>query len=73
MRAWMMEARKGKKLTQAELARAIGVSQRSVAAYEAGERTPSTKTAKKAGEQLGVSWERFYDDEEGGEAGAGGD
>lgn len=60
----MARRRKGKLLTQAELAQALGVSQRMVAACEAGERRPSVDLAKRIGEELDMPWTRFYEDEE---------
>jgi putative transcriptional regulator len=64
--AEMARLRKKKKLTQAELAQILGISQRMVAACEAGERRPSVELAQRIGAALGFSWIRFY--EEGAEA-----
>ena len=54
--------RKEKGLTQAELAQRVGIAQRTVAAYENGERRP-VKVAKKIGEVLGIFWTVFYEEE----------
>ena len=51
-------------MTQAQLAQELGVSQRAVAAYELGERRPSTEVAKRLMRifELDVNeiWEMFY-------------
>ena len=63
------EKRKAKKLTQAELASLVGVSQRAIAAYELRERTPSVPTAKRLGAELEFPWMEIFeednDDEQG--------
>ena len=56
--------RKEKGLTQAELAARIGIAQRTVAAYEGGERRPSVDVAKRLARELGMNWTDFYDDGE---------
>ena len=58
--AEMARLRKEKKLTQAERAQILGVSQRMVAACEAGERRPSPGLAQKIGAELGIPWTDFY-------------
>ena len=65
MRDWLTSARKAKKMTQGELARVVGVSQRSIAAYEAGERTPTPRKAQEIGTALDEPWVKFYEEEEG--------
>jgi putative transcriptional regulator len=67
--ARMARLRKEKKLTQAELAQVLCVSQRMVAAVELGERRPSVSLAKRIGEALGFSWMEFFEDTEGGAEG----
>ena len=59
----MVDKRKEAKLTQAELAQIVGVSQRAIAAYEAGDRRPSVEAAKRLGSALGMDWTSFYPDE----------
>lgn len=59
----MAALRKQKKLTQEELGQIVGVAQRTIAAYEAGERRPSIEVARKLGKTLDVPWVRFYDEE----------
>jgi len=56
--------RKERGLTQAELAQRIGIAQRTVAAYECGERRPSVDVAKRLARELGMNWTEFYDDGE---------
>lgn len=58
--AEMARLRKEKKLTQAELAQILGVSQRMVAACELGERRPSTGLAQRIETELGIPWTDFY-------------
>ena len=60
--AEMVRLRKEKKQTQAELAANLGVSQRMVAACEAGERRPSPALAQKIGAELGMPWTMFFED-----------
>ena len=60
----MARLRKEKKLTQAELAQNLGVSQRMIAACELGERRPSPGLAQRIGAVLGFEWTRFYEDED---------
>ena len=60
--AEMARLRKEKKLTQAELAQILGISQRMVAACEAGERRPSVELAQRIGAELGISWTEFFEE-----------
>jgi transcriptional regulator with XRE-family HTH domain len=60
--AEMARLRKGKKMTQAELAQVLDVSQRMVAACELGERTPSPALAQKIGAELGMPWTMFFEE-----------
>ena len=62
--AEMAKLRKEKKLTQAELAQNLGVSQRMVAACELGERRPSPGLARRIGAELGIKWTDFFEEEE---------
>jgi len=59
--AEMAGKRKEKKLTQAELAQELNVSQRMIAACESGERRPSPGLAQRIGAALGMEWTRFYE------------
>ena len=51
-------------ITSAELAKKVNVRERTIKAYERGERQPSIKVAKRLASVLGVDWTRFYDDRE---------
>ena len=61
--AEMARLRKEKKMTQAELAQVLGISQRMVAACEAGERRPSPDLAQRIGAELGMPWTEFFEEE----------
>ena len=63
------EKRREKKLTQAELAQLLGVSQRAVASYELRERRPSVPTAKKMGALLDFDWPEIYEEDDNDEQG----
>ena len=60
----MARARKEKKMTQAELALVLGVTQRMVAACELGERRPSVDLAQRIGAELGMPWTLFYPEDD---------
>lgn len=57
----MARLRKEKRKTQAELAQILGISQRMVAAIEAGERRPSIELAQRIGQELGFPWTDFFE------------
>jgi len=59
----MVQKRKEKKLTQAELAQLVGCSQRAIAGYELEERKPSVQMAQRIGQALGFDWTQFYKEE----------
>lgn len=59
--AEMARLRKEKRMTQAELAQILGISQRMVAACEVGERRPSAELAQRIGAELGFPWTRFFE------------
>ena len=54
--------RKEKGLTQAELAARVGIAQRTVAAYESGERRPSVDVAKKMAKELDIPWTTYFEE-----------
>lgn len=54
--------RKEKGLTQAELAARVGIAQRTVAAYECGERRPSVEVAKKMAKELDIPWTTYFEE-----------
>ena len=62
MRKWLLELRKGR--TQAEIAKAAGITQQMYSAIERGERRPSVKVAKRLASVLGFNWTRLYDDDD---------
>lgn len=67
------EKRKARRLTQAELAQMLGVSQRAVAAWELRERRPSVTMARMLGAVLDFDWPEIYEEDENDEqVGAGG-
>lgn len=59
--AEMARLRKGKDLTQAELAQIAGCTQRMIAAIEGEERRPSPELAQRIGGELGFPWTVFFD------------
>lgn len=61
MRQWLITARKKKGFSQADMAKAINVSQPSYWAYEHGESNPKPEKAKAIGALLGVPWVKFYE------------
>ena len=62
MRKWLFDLRKGR--TQAEVAKAAGITQQMYSAIERGERWPSVKVAKRLAAVLGFDWTRLYEDDE---------
>jgi putative transcriptional regulator len=66
----LSELRSKANITQVDLAKRLGISQRSVSAYENGEMRPSPKVATRIAEMFGLSvdqlWSMFYatDDQE---------
>lgn len=62
MREWLVDARKKKGLTQAEISRRIQVSQVAYFWYEHGRCAPKPATAKRIASVLGIDWTRFYDE-----------
>lgn len=65
MKIDMAAKRKEHKLTQTELGERVGIAQRTVAAYESGERRPSIEVAQRLAKELDVMWTDFYDESEG--------
>ena len=61
MRKWLLDLRSGR--TQAEIAKAAGITQQMYSAIERGERRPSVEAAKRLAAVLGFNWTRFYDDD----------
>ena len=63
MKTDMAAKRKEHKLTQTELGQLCGVAQRTVAAYESGDRRPSPEVAKRIAAELGMNWTDFFQEE----------
>ena len=61
MRQWLITARKEKGFSQADMAKAIHVSQPSYWSYEHGESNPKPDKAKAIGALLGFPWTKFYE------------
>ena len=61
MRLWLRTLRKDKGVTQAALAKKVGVSQVALCNIESGKRRPSVDVAKKIAAVLGFEWTRFYE------------
>lgn len=60
-RAWLHMIRWSMGMSQAELAKAAGVSQRALSAYENGTQTPRPDAAMRLARVLpGVEWTDFY-------------
>lgn len=63
----LAEIRKAHKMTQAELGACVGVSQRAIAAYEAGERKPSPRVMNRMMKALEIplteAWSMLYGEE----------
>lgn len=60
-RKWLYKLRVRKKITYKNLADAVGITPQHLYYLETGERTPSTKLAKKIAKILGFEWTKFYD------------
>lgn len=64
MRGWLIEKRKSRGLTQAEMAVLLKIPETTYQAYERGTRTPRISRAKVLAKRLGVSWLLFVDESE---------
>ena len=62
MRKWLIDIRNGR--TQAQIAKAAGITQQMYSFIELGVRRPSVEVAKKIAAVLGFDWVRFYSDED---------
>lgn len=60
----IVRLRKQKKLSQAEVAQAVGVSRDAISKYERGDIVPSVENAKKIAEVLDVSLDYLVSNEE---------
>jgi putative transcriptional regulator len=59
----LKEKRLAKGLSQAKIARIVGVSQVAINYLESGQRKPSVDLAKKLGKALGIKWTKFFEEE----------
>lgn len=59
---WLKEVRKGKEMTGAEVAEAVGVTQQFYSFIENGRRRPSVDVAKRIAAVLGFEWTRFFEE-----------
>lgn len=62
MRQWLIDARKQKHLSQADVARYVKISQPSYHCIETGKQHPRVSTAKRIAEALDIEWTRFFED-----------
>jgi len=62
LRKWLIEIRNGR--TQAQIAKAAGITQQMYSAIELGVRRPSVEVAKKIASVMGFNWTRFFEDED---------
>lgn len=63
-RKWLTGFRLASGKTFKELSKEIGVTPQFLYYLETGERTPSTKLAKKIAKILGFEWTKFYEEQE---------
>ncbi len=61
----LTQLRLKKEVTQEELGKAIGVSEKTISTYETGRRNLPVDKAKKIGEYFQVNWWELYEDERG--------
>ena len=61
-RKWLIDIRNGR--TQAQIAKAAGITQQMYCFIELGVRRPSVEVAKKIAAVLEFPWTRFYEDED---------
>ena len=61
MRKWLIDIRNGR--TQAQIAKAAGITQQMYSFIELGERRPSVEVAKKIAAVMEFPWTRFYEDD----------
>ena len=61
MRQWLVDLRKQKKLSQADVAKAVHISQPSYYNIEKGRNNPRPATAKKIADYIGCDWTAFFE------------
>lgn len=62
MRQWLIDARKAKRMTQADVAKRVKISEPSYSCIENGKQHPRVSTAKRIAEALDIEWTRFFED-----------
>jgi putative transcriptional regulator len=62
LRKWLINIRNGR--TQAQIAKAAGITQQMYSFIELGVRRPSVGVAKKIAAVLRFDWTRFFEDED---------
>lgn len=60
MRTWLIKMREQHGLSQAQVAKAVGISQPTYWEYEKGKSTPKPERAKQIARLLGFDWTAFY-------------
>jgi transcriptional regulator with XRE-family HTH domain len=63
MRNWLLELRKQRNLTQAEIAEQADIARTTYSMIETGERNTSVDNAKKIAHVLGFDWTIFFEDQ----------
>ena len=64
MRTWLRTRRLEMKMTEKQVAEAIGIKQAPYHRIEAGQSKPKVENAKKIGNLLNFDWRLFYPDEQ---------
>lgn len=59
---WLRAIRKKRRMSQAQVAELVHITQPSYTNIENGKRSPSVSTAKAIASTLGFDWTRFYED-----------
>ena len=67
-RIWLITKRLEKNMTQTDVAKELGISNRAVSDYELGKRTPTGKIAYRLSKLLDFDMELFYKDQDQNEA-----
>jgi transcriptional regulator with XRE-family HTH domain len=62
LRKWLIDIRNGR--TQAQIAKAAGITQQMYSFIELGVRRPSVEVAKKIASVMGFNWTLFFEDED---------
>ena len=57
----LKKVREAKHMTQAQLAKKVGVTRQAIGLYESGVNKPSVEIAKAIGRELEFDWTKLYD------------